>query len=149
MRRKVPARFRTSISPVYLYHVPPPPPCFSAMDPPRTRSRSRSGFFHFGMNSVGSSGGGNAAGNGGMMNASGGGGSYQQQSNPGWAPHHGGRSHPESQQHTQGSYLSAGAQRHSSHGAHRHPGAGKLASVNRARSPARCIITHSLTGYTP
>ncbi|GLD74168.1 E3 ubiquitin-protein ligase RNF38-like protein [Lates japonicus] len=97
-----------------------------AMDPPRTRSRSRSCFYHFGMNgSVGSNGSGNAVGNGSLMNASGGGVSYPQQSNPGWAPHHGGRSYPESQQqHTQGSYLSAGAQRHSSHGAHRHPGAG-------------------------
>ncbi|XP_051275686.1 E3 ubiquitin-protein ligase RNF38 isoform X1 [Dicentrarchus labrax] len=96
------------------------------MDPPRTRSRSRSGFYHFGMNgNIGSNGSGNAVGNGSMMNASGGGVSYPQQSNPGWAPHHGGRSYPESQQqHTQGSYLSAGAQRHSSHGAHRHPGAG-------------------------
>ncbi|KAG8004007.1 E3 ubiquitin-protein ligase RNF38 [Nibea albiflora] len=96
------------------------------MDPPRTRSRSRSGFYHFGMNgNVGSNGSGNAVGNGSMMNASGGGVSYPQQSNPGWAPHHGGRSYPESQQqHAQGSYLSAGAQRHSSHGAHRHPGAG-------------------------
>ncbi|XP_039976159.1 E3 ubiquitin-protein ligase RNF38-like isoform X1 [Xiphias gladius] len=99
------------------------------MDPPRTRSRSRSGFYHFGMNgSVGSNGSGNAVGNGSLMNASGGGVSYPQQSNPGWVPHHGGRSYPESQQqqHTQGSYLSAGAQRHSSLGAHRHPGAGAV-----------------------
>ncbi|KAF3838479.1 hypothetical protein F7725_010247 [Dissostichus mawsoni] len=92
------------------------------MDPPRTRSRSRSGFYHFGMN--GNVGSGNAVGNGSMMNASGGGVNYPPQSNPGWAPHHGGRSYPESQQqHAQGSYLSAGAQRHSAHGAHRHPGA--------------------------
>ncbi|KAK1904858.1 E3 ubiquitin-protein ligase RNF38 [Dissostichus eleginoides] len=95
------------------------------MDPPRTRSRSRSGFYHFGMN--GNVGSGNAVGNGSMMNASGGGVNYPPQSNPGWAPHHGGRSYPESQQqHAQGSYLSAGAQRHSAHGAHRHPGAGGL-----------------------
>ncbi|XP_030595915.1 E3 ubiquitin-protein ligase RNF38-like isoform X2 [Archocentrus centrarchus] len=96
------------------------------MDPPRTRSRSRSGFFHFAMNgSVGSNGSGNSVGNGGLVNASGGGVNYPQQSNSSWAPHHGGRSYPENQQqHTQGSYLSAGAQRHSSHGAHRHPGAG-------------------------
>lgn len=152
LKREAPARFWTSISPAYLHHVHPPPPSSSpAMDPPRTRSRSRSGFYHFGMNgNVGSNGSGNAAGNGSMMNASGGGVSYPQQSNPGWAPHHGGRSYPESQQqHAQGSYLSVGAQRHSSHGAHRHPGAGKQSSVNRACSPARCIITHTHTGYTP
>ena len=157
LKREAPVRFWTSISPAYLHHVhPPPPPSSSssssssstsspAMDPPRTRSRSRSGFYHFGMNgNVGSNGSGNAVSNGSMMNASGGGVSYPQQSNPGWAPHHGGRSYPDNQQqHTQGSYLSAGAQRHSSHGAHRHPGAGKQASVNRACSPARCIITHT------
>lgn len=108
----------------YIHHRRRP---FLAMDPPRTRSRSRSGFFHFAMNgSVGSNGGANAIGNGGLMSASGGGVNYPQQSNSSWAPHHGGRSYPENQQqHTQGSYLSAGAQRHSSHGAHRHPGAGK------------------------
>ncbi|MED6265059.1 hypothetical protein CHARACLAT_021598 [Characodon lateralis] len=99
------------------------------MDPPRTRSRSRSGFYHFSMN-------GSVGGNeGGLMNASGGGVSYPPPSNPGWAPHHGGRGYPEGQQqqplppppqHAQGSYLSAGVQRHSGHGAHRHPGAGVL-----------------------
>ncbi|XP_072293854.1 RING finger protein 44-like isoform X1 [Eucyclogobius newberryi] len=90
------------------------------MDPPRTRSRSRSGFYHFGVN-----GGGNAAG-GGLMNASGGGLNYPQQTNPGWASHHhGGRSHLENLQHTPGGYLSSGAPRHSAHGPHRHhPGAG-------------------------
>ncbi|XP_013869522.1 E3 ubiquitin-protein ligase RNF38 isoform X1 [Austrofundulus limnaeus] len=102
------------------------------MDPPRTRSRSRSGFYHFAVNgSVG--GGGSAVGNGNMMSATGGGGggglNYPPQSNPGWAPHHGGRNYPESQQpqqqqHGQVSYLSAGVQRHSAHGAHRHPGVG-------------------------
>ncbi|CAB1460461.1 unnamed protein product [Pleuronectes platessa] len=99
------------------------------MDPPRTRSRSRSGFYHFGMNgSVGGNGSGNAVGSGSLMNASGGAVSYPPQSNPGWAPHHhGGRSYSEGQQqHTQGSYMSAGAPRHSSLGAHRHPGAGGL-----------------------
>lgn len=125
----VPIRFRGFIFTAYLHHVHPSPPSSSspAMDPPRTRSRSRSGFYHFGMNgNVGSNGNGNTVGNGSLMNASGGGVSYPQQSNPGWMPHHGGRSYAESQQqHTQGSYLSAGAQRHSSHGAHRHPGAGK------------------------
>lgn len=110
------------------------------MDPPRTRSRSRSGFYHF-TGSVGGNGGGNSVGTGSPMNASGGGLSYPQQSNPGWAPHHGGRSYPESQQqHSQGSYLSAGAQRHSSHGgAHRHPGAGKQDSAWKAFSPASLI----------
>uniref|UniRef100_A0A1A8HZ93 Ring finger protein 38 n=1 Tax=Nothobranchius kuhntae TaxID=321403 RepID=A0A1A8HZ93_NOTKU len=102
------------------------------MDPPRTRSRSRSGFYHFAMNgSVGSNGGGNAIGNGNLVSASGGAVvNYPPQNNPGWAPHHGGRSYPESQQqqqsHGQGSYLSAGVQRHSAHGAHRHTGAGGL-----------------------
>jgi len=141
------------LSPAHLQHVHPPPPT-TAMDPPRTRSRSRSGFYHFGMSgNVGSNGSGNAVGNGGLMTASGGGLSYAQQSNPGWAPHHGGHSYPESQQqqqqqpHTQGSYLSAGAQRHPTHGAHRHPGAGKQASENRACSRTRCITTHA--GYTP
>uniref|UniRef100_A0A087XWV8 RING-type domain-containing protein n=1 Tax=Poecilia formosa TaxID=48698 RepID=A0A087XWV8_POEFO len=91
---------------------PPPPTASPAMDPPRTRSRSRSGFYHFSMN-------GSVGGNdGGLMSASGGGVSYPPPSNPGWAPHHGGRSYP-----AQGSYLSAGVQRHSAHGAHRHPGA--------------------------
>ncbi|KAM9376459.1 E3 ubiquitin-protein ligase RNF38-like isoform 2-T2 [Pholidichthys leucotaenia] len=96
------------------------------MDPPRTRSRSRSGFFHFAMNgSVGSNGGVNGVGNGSLMNPSGGGGSYPQQSNPTWASHHGGRSYSDSQQqHAQASHLSAEAQCHSSHGAHRHPGGG-------------------------
>uniref|UniRef100_A0A1A8L9U5 Ring finger protein 38 n=1 Tax=Nothobranchius pienaari TaxID=704102 RepID=A0A1A8L9U5_9TELE len=102
------------------------------MDPPRTRSRSRSGFYHFAMNgSVGSNGSGNAIGNGNLVSASGGAVvNYPPQNNPGWAPHHGGRSYPESQQqqqsHGQGSYLSPGVQRHSAHGAHRHTGAGGL-----------------------
>lgn len=113
------------------------------MDPPRTRSRSRSGFFHFGPNGGGNSGG-NAVGNGSLMNASGVGVNYPQQNNPGWASHHGGRSHPDTQQHTQGSYLSAGAQRHSAHGAHRHPGAGKQASVNRACSSVSTSL-HTVT----
>lgn len=123
------------LSIVYPHHAHSPSPCSPAMDPPRTRSRSRSGFYHFGMNgNVGSNGGGNAVGNGSMMNAGGEGVSYPPQNNPGWAPHHhGGRSYPESQQqHAQGSYLSAGAHRHSSHGAHRHPGAGKQPSVHGA-----------------
>ncbi|CAL8264288.1 unnamed protein product [Lota lota] len=97
------------------------------MDPPRTRSRSRSGFYHFGMNSSGATNGNNTntVGNGSMMmNASGGVNYSQQSNNPGWAPHHGGRAYPESQQHSQGSYLGAGPQRHSSHGAHRHQGGG-------------------------
>lgn len=114
------------------------------MDPPRTRSRSRSGFYHFSMNgNVG--GNGNAAGSGSIMGASGGGGSFPQQSNPGWAPHHGGRSYPENQQqHNQGSYLSAGAQRHSAHGAHRHPGTGELALVEHHHH-----YIPGLTEYTP
>lgn len=152
LKRESPIRFWRFISPAYLHHVHLPPPSSSpAMDPPRTRSRSRSGFYHFGMNgNVGSNGGGNAVGNGSLMNASGGGVSYPQQSNPGWAPHHGGRSYPDSQQqHTQGSYLSAGAQRHSSHGAHRHPGAGKQDSVKRACSPASFIITYTLPQGIP
>lgn len=113
------------------------------MDPPRTRSRSRSGFYLFGVNNnVGNNGSGNAVSNASMMNASGGGVSYPQQSNPGW-PHHGGRSYPENQpQHTQGNYLSAGAQRNSSHGAHRHPGAGKQPSVNRACTMASFNIRY-------
>ncbi|KAM8847825.1 E3 ubiquitin-protein ligase RNF38-like [Synchiropus picturatus] len=103
------------------------------MDPPRTRSRSRSGFYHFGVNNgnnnVGASGGGSAVGNGSLVNAAGGGGmSYPQQGSAGWTPHHGGRSYPDNQQQQQqsASYLPAGAQRHPSHGAHRHPGAGVL-----------------------
>ncbi|XP_028316336.1 E3 ubiquitin-protein ligase RNF38-like isoform X2 [Gouania willdenowi] len=100
------------------------------MDPPRTRSRSRSGFYHFSMNgAVGGNGGGNAVGAGSMMmNAGGGGLSYSPQNNPGWTQHHGGRGYPENQnqqqQHAQGNYLSAGGQRHSAQGAHRHPGPG-------------------------
>ncbi|XP_037531750.1 E3 ubiquitin-protein ligase RNF38 [Nematolebias whitei] len=100
------------------------------MDPPRTRSRSRSGFYHFALNG-GGAGGGSAVGNGSLMSSSGGGGgglNYPPQSNTGWAPHHGGRSYSEiqqpPQQHGQGSYLPAGVQRHSAHAAHRHPGAG-------------------------
>ncbi|XP_049618499.1 E3 ubiquitin-protein ligase RNF38 isoform X1 [Syngnathus scovelli] len=99
------------------------------MDPPRTRSRSRSGFYHFAVsNPAGGNGGGNALGNGSMMSAGGGGGgmSFPQQSNAGWAPHHGGRGgYPENhhQQQQPGTYLPAGAQRH---GAHRHPGNGVL-----------------------
>ncbi|KAK6298463.1 hypothetical protein J4Q44_G00315180 [Coregonus suidteri] len=90
------------------------------MDPPRTRSRSRSGFFHYGMNGGGN---GNNAINNGNMNASGGiGVNYPQQNNTGWAPHTA-RSYTDNQ-HTQGNYLSGGAQRHASHGAHRHPGTG-------------------------
>lgn len=144
---ELPVGFWRFISPDYLHHFHPPPTSSSlAMDPPRTRSRSRSGFYHFGMNSnIGNNGSGNAVGNASMMNASGGGVSYPQQSNPGWAPHHGGRSYPENQpQHTQGSYLSAGAQRNSSHGAHRHPGAGKQPSVNRACSMASFNIRYTL-----
>ncbi|XP_054648692.1 E3 ubiquitin-protein ligase RNF38-like isoform X2 [Dunckerocampus dactyliophorus] len=99
------------------------------MDPPRTRSRSRSGFYHFAMSTTpGGNTGGNALGNGSMVNATGGGAlSYPQQSSAGWASHHGGRGYPENQQQQQqqqqqpGSYLSSGAQRH---GAHRHPGTG-------------------------
>ncbi|CAL8302727.1 unnamed protein product [Arctogadus glacialis] len=96
------------------------------MDPPRTRSRSRSGFYHFGMNSSGATNGNNTntVGNGAVMINAGGGGNYSQQSNnPGWATHHGGRVYPESQQQTPGSYLGPGPQRHSSNGAHRHQGA--------------------------
>lgn len=118
------------------------------MDPPRTRSRSRSGFYHFSVNgNVGGSGG--AAGSGGLMSAGGGGLSFPQpQSNPGWAPHHGGRSYPENQQqqHNQGSYLAAGAQRHSAHGAHRHPGPGEQASAERRR---RRRYVPGLTESTP
>ncbi|XP_061542258.1 E3 ubiquitin-protein ligase RNF38-like [Phycodurus eques] len=96
------------------------------MDPPRTRSRSRSGFYHFAVsNPAGGNSGGNALGNGSMMSAGGGGGggmSFPQQSNAGWAPHHGGRGgYPDSQPQQPGTYLAAGAQRH---GAHRHPGSG-------------------------
>eukprot|EP00063_Salmo_salar_P093016 XP_014067851.1 PREDICTED: E3 ubiquitin-protein ligase RNF38-like [Salmo salar] len=87
------------------------------MDPPRTRSRSRSSFFHYGMNGGGN---GNNAINNGNMNASGGIGV----NNTGWAPHTA-RSYTENQ-HTQGNYLSSGAPRHASHGAHRHPGTGVL-----------------------
>ncbi|KAJ3587454.1 hypothetical protein NHX12_011051 [Muraenolepis orangiensis] len=104
------------------------------MDPPRTRSRSRSGFYNFGMNGSGATNGNNnPAGNGAVgMTASGGGLTYSQpSSNPGWAPHHGGRSYPETPQQggylgpgPQGGYLGPGPQRHSPHGAHRHPGAG-------------------------
>ncbi|KAM9511252.1 E3 ubiquitin-protein ligase RNF38-like isoform 1-T1 [Salvelinus alpinus] len=92
------------------------------MDPPRTRSRS--GFFHYGMNGGGN--GNNTINNGNMMNASGGiGVNYPQQNNPGWVPH-GARGSYSENQHTQGNYLSGGAQRHPSHGAHRHPGTGVL-----------------------
>ncbi|XP_077388574.1 E3 ubiquitin-protein ligase RNF38-like isoform X1 [Festucalex cinctus] len=96
------------------------------MDPPRTRSRSRSGFYHFAVNNpAGANSGGNALGNGSMMSAAGGGGggggmSFPQQSNAGWAPHHGGRGgYPENLPQQPGAYMAAGAQRH---GAHRHPG---------------------------
>ncbi|XP_077589489.1 E3 ubiquitin-protein ligase RNF38-like [Stigmatopora nigra] len=98
------------------------------MDPPRTRSRSRSGFYHFAVNNpAGGSGGGgagnNALGNGSLMNAGGAGGmSFPQQNNAAWAAHHGGRGgYPESQPQQPTTYLAAGAQRH---GAHRHPGTG-------------------------
>lgn len=104
------------------------------MDPPRTRSRSRSGFYHFGLMNGGGATNGNTGSNSGgngamvMMSASGGVNYSQQGNNPGgWATHHhGGRPYPENQQHPQGSYLGAGPpQRHSAHGAHRHPAAGK------------------------
>ncbi|XP_012989068.1 E3 ubiquitin-protein ligase RNF38 [Esox lucius] len=92
------------------------------MDPPRTRSRSRSGFFHYGMNGGGS--GNNANNNVNMMNASGGiGVSYPAQNNPGWVSH-GARGSYAENQHAPGNYLSSGSQRHASHGAHRHPGTG-------------------------
>lgn len=119
------------------------------MDPPRTRSRSRSGFYHFNGN-VGGNAGGNSVGTGSSMNASGGGLSYppqQHSNNAGWATHHGGRSYPENQQqqqlqqqHSQGSYLSAGGQRHASHGgAHRHPVAGKQDSAFRKAFSQGCF----------
>ncbi|XP_061691427.1 E3 ubiquitin-protein ligase RNF38-like [Syngnathoides biaculeatus] len=91
------------------------------MDPPRTRSRSRSGFYHFAVNNPA---GGNSGGNGSTMSASGGGGGmgFSQQSNAGWAPHHGGRGgYSDSQPQQPGTYLAAGVQRH---GVHRHPGTG-------------------------
>ncbi|KAM6980248.1 E3 ubiquitin-protein ligase RNF38-like [Aplochiton taeniatus] len=96
------------------------------MDPPRTRSRSRSGFYHYGMNGGGGNSS-NAMGNVSMINASGGVGlNYPQQNTAGgWAQHHGARNYSENQQqHAQGTYLSTGPQRDASHGAHRHPGAG-------------------------
>nr|XP_061786015.1 E3 ubiquitin-protein ligase RNF38-like isoform X2 [Nerophis lumbriciformis] len=93
------------------------------MDPPRTRSRSRSGYYHFPMNTPGSNNGGNTLGNGSLVNAAGGGAmSYPQQSTAGWPPHHSGRGYPENPQQQQPvSFLSSGPQRLV---AHRHPGTG-------------------------
>ncbi|CAL8356960.1 unnamed protein product [Merluccius merluccius] len=105
----------------WLTNNPPSVHPASAMDPPRTRSRSRSGFYHFGVSANGGAASGNGSGSGGsaaggaalLAAAAGAGGggplsySQQQGGNPGWAPHHGGRSYPESQQQPppQGGYL--------------------------------------------
>ncbi|KAJ8390987.1 hypothetical protein AAFF_G00097650 [Aldrovandia affinis] len=99
------------------YNHPQPP----AMDPPRTRSRSRSGFYQYNMNS-----GGNNINN--NINTSGGiSGAHHQQHNPGRLPL--GAHSPTENQRTQGNNLPVGAHRHTGPGAHRHLGAGGIGAA--------------------
>ncbi|KAG9347187.1 hypothetical protein JZ751_006114 [Albula glossodonta] len=84
-----------------------------AMDPPRTRSRSRSGFYQHSMNS-----GGNNNINSGINTSGGISSASHQQHNPGRLPH--GAHSPTENPRTPGNNLPVGAHRHTGPGAHRH-----------------------------
>lgn len=107
-----------------LHHQPPP----MATEPPRTRSRSRSGFYQCGV-SGGANGNNNSSSsninNGSSIHNAGGaiGVSHTQQHNSGCVPF-GAHGHTENLR-PPGGILSPGAHRHSGPSAHRNLGAGK------------------------
>ncbi|KAJ8382643.1 hypothetical protein SKAU_G00034210 [Synaphobranchus kaupii] len=111
---------RSPFTSSFSYNHPQNP----AMDPPRTRSRSRSGFYQYSMNS-----GGNSNNTNNIITNSGGIGIYHQQHNPGRLPL-GAHSPTENQRNvTPGNNLSVGAHRHTGPGAHRHLGAGGIGAA--------------------
>uniref|UniRef100_A0A4W4FHJ7 RING-type domain-containing protein n=1 Tax=Electrophorus electricus TaxID=8005 RepID=A0A4W4FHJ7_ELEEL len=118
-----------------------------AMEPPRTRSRSRSGFYQYGANGGPN---GNSAGSGGALNSLGGVGANlppQQQQNSGCVPL-GAHGHTENLR-PPGTILSPGSHRHSGPGAHRNSGAGAMGGVYHCHSELACADSSDKTEDSP
>ncbi|KAG7461662.1 hypothetical protein MATL_G00193400 [Megalops atlanticus] len=105
-------------------------PQHPAMDPPRTRSRSRSGYYQYSVNSGGNS---NNSMNSGSINMSG---AHHQQHNPGRLPL--GAHSPTENHRTPGHNLPVGTHRHAGPGAHRHLVSGGIGAAFHCHPDHAC-----------